>query len=223
MKIHHHGKKCTLGLLLLTIALLFSANTALAHKVMIFAWAEGDTVHTESKFNGGKKVKCGEIIVSDLEGNKLVAGKTDDEGEFSFKIPKKTSLKIEVIAGMGHRGEWMLPAEELGDAAAAETTTAEAPAPETETPPKQEETAAETAPVPSEPQKENPPVSVTPVKSEDIQAAVEKALDKKLKPVMKLLVESQEHKPSFNDILGGIGYILGLVGVAAYFNSRRKK
>jgi len=220
---HRKSGKVASGLILLIFALLFPANTALAHKVMIFAWADGDTVHTESKFSGGKKVRGGEIIVSDPEGNKLVIGKTDDEGEFSFKIPKKTSLKIEVIAGMGHRGEWTLPAEELGDVGAAETPRAEPSVPETETVPKQEQAVSETAPVTVEAQKENPPVSFAPLKSEDIQSAVEKALDNKLKPVMKLLAESREQKPSLRDILGGIGYILGLMGIAAYFNSRKKK
>ena len=55
-----------------------------------------------------------------------------------------------------------------------------------------------------------------------MQAAIEKALDKKLKPVMKLLVESKQSGPSLTEILGGIGYILGLVGIAAYFKSRQK-
>jgi nickel transport protein len=56
----------------------------------------------------------------------------------------------------------------------------------------------------------------------NIRQVVEEALDKRLKPVMKILVESRENHPTFRDIFGGIGYILGLVGVAAYFNYRRK-
>ncbi len=220
MQTHHKRRNVASGLILLIFMLFFQANEAVAHKVMIFAWAEGDTVHTESKFSGGKKVKGGEIIISDLDGNKFITGKTDDEGEFSFKIPKKTSLKIEVIASMGHRGEWTLPVEELGDAVSAETPAAGSG---DETIQKQKQDVAETAPVAGEAQKENLPASLSPLKPEDIQAAVEKALDKKLKPVMKLLAESREQKPSLKDILGGIGYILGLVGIAAYFNFRRKK
>jgi nickel transport protein len=55
-----------------------------------------------------------------------------------------------------------------------------------------------------------------------IQQAVETALDKKLAPIMKMLSESQEKRVSLKDILGGIGYILGLMGVAAYFHYRRR-
>ena len=41
-------------------------------------------------------------------------------------------------------------------------------------------------------------------------------------PVMKLLAESREQGPSLRDILGGVGYILGLMGLAAYLHFRRK-
>ena len=52
---------------------------------------------------------------------------------------------------------------------------------------------------------------------------LEKALDKKMKPVLKMLAESRATGPGISDILGGIGYIIGLVGIAAYFHSRKKK
>jgi nickel transport protein len=48
-------------------------------------------------------------------------------------------------------------------------------------------------------------------------------LDAKLKPVMQLLVETRQSGPSVTDVLGGIGYIFGLIGVAAYFSAKRRK
>lgn len=86
---------------------------AWAHKVMIFAWVEGDTVYTQSKFSGGKKAKNSTVVVYDKEGNQLLESKTDDLGEFSFKVPKKTDLKIVLKASMGHMAEWKIPAEEI--------------------------------------------------------------------------------------------------------------
>ena len=50
--------KHTMYLLILFFAsiLIISTNRpVLAHKVIIFAWVEGDTVFTESKFAGGKR------------------------------------------------------------------------------------------------------------------------------------------------------------------------
>ena len=196
-KIKHLFTATILAVLLMTIP-----ETALAHKVSIFAWVEGDTVYTLSKFSGGKKIKNGTVAVFDTEGNRLLDGLTDDQGEFSFKIPKKTALRVELIAGAGHKGHWVVPLEEI------EGTDAETPA----------GTADEiTAGRPSENRQLSRPDSA------EIQTAMEKALDKKLKPVMKLLAESMQKDPSLSEIIGGLGYIIGLVGIAAYFKSRRKE
>ena len=53
-----------------------------------------------------------------------------------------------------------------------------------------------------------------------IDKALEKALDKKLAPIMRTLSEMQEQKIRLTDVLGGLGYIFGLVGVAAYFKRK---
>ncbi len=53
-----------------------------------------------------------------------------------------------------------------------------------------------------------------------IDKVIEKALDKKLAPVMRMLAEMHEPKIRLTDVLGGLGYIFGLVGVAAYFKRK---
>jgi nickel transport protein len=196
--------KGVLGLVIFVCFLFIDLSPARAHKAMIFAWIDGDTVYTESKFSGGKRVKGGEVIVYGLDGNQLLKGKTNNKGEFSFKITKKTGMKIVLLAGMGHRGEWMIPLEEIQDSGG-ETVNA----PSTETDVEKPEKKARKAPVPG-------------VDQDEIRMAVEKALDRKLKPILKMLAESKDCGPSVTEILGGIGYILGLMGVAAYFNYRRK-
>lgn len=176
------------------LAIFFlSGGTAHAHKVNVFAWTEGDTVFVEAKFAGGKKVMDAEVIVSDDNGKQLLSGKTDDNGGFSFKLPPP--LNIAVIAGMGHRGEWRL------EAAASDSKPADTPKPET-TP---------TTAIAS---------GITP---EMIRVEVEKAMDKKLAPVLRHLAEAQTRGPGLSEIFGGIGYIFGLAGVAAYIHSRKKK
>ena len=57
---------------------------------------------------------------------------------------------------------------------------------------------------------------------EEIQLIVEKAMDKKLRPIYSMLARIQQKGHSITDILSGIGYILGLVGVGAYFHYRKK-
>ncbi|MDM8522547.1 hypothetical protein QUF80_04175 [Desulfococcaceae bacterium HSG8] len=188
--------------------LLLLPHTADAHKITVFAWTEGDMVHVESKFSGGKKVRGGEVIVYDSDENQVITGKTDDQGEFSFKIVKKTAMKIVVIAGMGHQGEWAIMADEIEGAKVVEKdTNFPSSAVSDESPPEKTESA--------------PSASLS---ADDIRLIMEASLDKKLKPVIKMLATSQQdHGPSVKDIFGGIGYIFGLMGVASYFHYRKKK
>jgi nickel transport protein len=75
-------------LLFASIIILSTNLPAFAHKVTIFAWVDGDTVFTESKFSGGKKAINAQVLVFDRDGKQLLEGKTDSKGEFSFKVPK---------------------------------------------------------------------------------------------------------------------------------------
>jgi hypothetical protein len=52
--------------------------------------------------------------VYDGKGIQLLEGKTDQEGKFSFEIPKGVeSLKLEVRDMLGHRAEITMKKEEL--------------------------------------------------------------------------------------------------------------
>ena len=203
--------------LFMAALLLLFCSQALAHNVTVFAWVEGDTVHVESKFSGGRRPVAAPVEVYDTRGNLLLKGVTDEKGEFSFKVPKKTEMKVVLLAGMGHKGEWTIPFSDL-EAVSADTTT------------QAEETNSPSS-IPTDPnqaQSAIPTVGGNPVPDGDVTAAeirnaVEGALDTKLKPVMKLLVETRQSGPSVTDILGGIGYIFGLIGVAAYFSAKRRK
>lgn len=198
-----------------TFIILFSlAGPAAAHKVMIFAWVNGNTVHTESKFSGGRKVKGGKINVYGPKGQLLLSGKTNDQGEFSFPVPQPTALKIVLNAAMGHRGEWTLSKDEITKAIPADT---DSQATENTTG-KNTTPAAGTQPTAS-----RPVATEATLNAEKIQQAVEKALDRKLEPIYRILAESREHKPTINDVIGGIGYIIGLVGLAAYMHARRQQ
>jgi len=194
------------GLVAWVVILLLTAGPATAHRVTVFAWVEGDMVHVESKFAGGKRVKDGKVTVFDLQGNPLLEGRTDAQGKFSFEAPQKRALKIILGAGMGHRAEWIVSSEEIQGASLEK----EGPAPVQKT--------GGTGPKKGA----AGPISTTADAPDKIELVVEKALDKKLAPIMKMLSESKEKRVSLKDILGGIGYILGLMGVAAYFHYRRR-
>jgi nickel transport protein len=198
-----------LSLLCLVAALmLLAAGAALAHRVNVFAWVDGDTVFVECKYPDGTKVHEGVIRVLDSAGKELLNGKTNDKGEFSFKVPKQDDLTIVLEAGMGHRGDWPLSRQDLAPAGEAPKP---GPAAAPQASPKNE------APSPAAAEPAAGPASPPPA---GIDQAIEKALDKKLAPVMKILAEMHEQKVRLTDVLGGIGYIIGLVGVAAYFKRK---
>ena len=189
-------------------------GSASAHRVNVFAWVEGDTVYVESKFAGGKKVKGGKIIIQDPRGVELLAGRTNDQGEFSFKVPKPTDLKILIVPGQGHQGEWTMRAAELSDMPS--------------------KTASKTNTEGIMQSDQNKPVALkamvsgtaapdTAVQQEELEAIIESILDKKLKPITRMLADMRQKGPTAGDIFAGIGYIFGLVGIAAYVHSRKKK
>jgi nickel transport protein len=197
---------------LLLLALSGIGGTADAHKVSIFAWVEGDTVYTQSKFSGGKKVRKGTVEVYDDGGGRLLTGATDHNGEFSFKLPKSSPLKIVLIAGTGHKNEWTVPLEEIVEAGAPAASTTPAVIAESDQPSVNEEKRPRVA--------DPPPLSPAQLKS--IETAVEKALERKLRPMTRMLAEARDPGPGLTEILGGIGYIIGLVGLGAYIHSRKK-
>ena len=196
MKKRHNTRLSFIIFFLTAIIIAGSHVPAMAHKVMIFAWIEGDTVFTESKFSGGKKVIHAPVEIFDKDGKKLLEGKTDNKGEFSFKIPKVSDLRIVLNAAMGHKAEWTVPESEIresGDIV------------------EKKSTAEPSGPI---------PVGLS---KEEVQKIVEDSLDKKLRPIVRMITESKNTKPSLTEIIGGIGYIFGLMGVALYFKNRGKK
>jgi nickel transport protein len=109
-----HKRRKNVGFLAgLMVIFLGIAVPALAHKVNIFAYVEKGTVFTESYFPDGKKVEGGRIEVLDTSGKKLVEGKTDKEGLFSFPLPKKEDLTIIIDASMGHKNSFILKKSEM--------------------------------------------------------------------------------------------------------------
>jgi nickel transport protein len=186
----------------------FLPGDAGAHRVNIFAWVEGDTVLVECKYPDGTKVHEGVIRVLDAAGKELLNGKTDTKGEFSFKVPQQDDMIIVLEAGMGHRADWPLSRQDLapaGESPKAEPAAPSRTAPKTEAPPPAAKESLSGAASP-------PPAG--------IDQAIEKALDKKLAPVLRMLAEMHEQKVRPTDVIGGIGYIIGLVGVAAYFKRK---
>ena len=183
-----------------------TTKSAHAHKVNIFAYVENDTVFTESYFNDGKKCIHSTVTVLDTQGAKLLEGKTDEDGLFSFQIPQRTDLRIVLVASMGHRAEYVLKKSELSGSAY-------------DTAPNASDCAPSRTMDQSQGQGDTVHVDLVQLKS-----LIEASLDKKLAPIKKIIAKNQrDHGPSLTEVLGGIGYIFGIMGLVIFFKHKKIK
>lgn len=193
----------TLLSLLIVGCWLFPA-LAHAHKIRVFAWVAGDTVTVESGFSGGRPLIQGTVEVQNADnGAILLQGKTNERGVFTFSLTKTSQqqqipLRIIVSSDEGHRNEWLLPAGTDQPGADLDTTDT------TET------TAA-------------PEIIISGENSdENLTRILDQLLDEKLAPIHRSLAQTEEQKPKLTDILGGIGYLIGLAGIIAWMKRRKR-
>ena len=185
----------------LIIAFLWSQPAA-AHSLRTFAYFDNDNVFTETYFNDGKAAKNAHVEVYEGTGNTLLlTGTTDDKGEFSFKTPEAESLKIVVRASMGHQSETILEKQQTEEKDRSNDKDSA------------QENMSDFSPSHTQ-------VSLT---KEEIEKIIESQLDKKLAPLHALLrqIARQGSEPSINEIIGGIGYIMGIFGIIAFYYSKK--
>ncbi len=204
-----HLKNMTRFLIIVSFVLcVLNASVAYGHGVNVFAYAQGKDIIVEGYFSGNAKAKNSVVEVFDGAGRKLAEAKTDSEGKavFSFSAlePFQGDLKFVLEAGSGHKADYVMKASELrGDLKAS-------------------------APEVGGSSNTQPAVEIRAVNSEAAQS-IEKALDAKLQPIVaslaaqqRMLIEMQKKTVSINEIIGGLGWIMGLFGVAFYFAAGRK-
>lgn len=198
------------GSLISLILFTLSAMPAFAHRVNIFAYVEGDTIYTESYFSKKRKVHKGRLeIFSTKTGKEILKATTDEKGDFNFPIPEiikkdRSGLLINLYASEGHRAVWTLNADEIFP----DTTETKSPTPATNISP--EKKISSTA-----------PIKTTSTEIEELTRQVKKLIDK-VDTLKRLIINQQEKGPGVNEIFSGIGYILGLFGITAFFLSRKK-
>jgi nickel transport protein len=196
------------------LVITFMAAPAYAHKVNMFAFVEGDRVVVQGYFSDGHKALNSRVQVFAPGGEKLVEGTTDKDGTFSFKVPQISDLRITLYAGMGHRTEYTLPQAELagvrlGGAAAGPTKdAAAAPVADEAAAPADTDAGAEAS----------GGASVAP---SELEGMVRKAVSESMLPVVRELSELKEAR-SFSDIVGGIGFIVGIIGIFFYVKARKE-
>ena len=175
----------------MALSLVFAgASFASAHRVNIFAFVDGDAVQVECGFNRSQKVKQGTVEVFDATTGARLLQGTTDDNGV-FRFPVTAELRE-----AGHDLNLRISA---GEGHQNDWTVAADELASSGTPKAVAVAAAEV-----------PATSASLVAG---QAA-------KLSPIKRMLAEQTEAGPNLRDIIGGIGWIFGLIGVAAYFRRR---
>ncbi|MBI1195322.1 MAG: hypothetical protein GC138_05715 [Gammaproteobacteria bacterium] len=190
--------------LVLLIVMLGAPALAMAHKVSMFAYVEGDQVFLEGYFADGKKALNSKVEAFDEQGKTLWSGTTNDKGEVTFPVPKiKGDLRITLTASMGHKAEYILKAAEM----AGEPGTAE-PAAKAATAPAPEAGAAVSG------------GGMAGVDEAALRRIVRREVGEAVMPVVRGLSELKERR-GVSDIVGGIGIIGGFLGVYFFLQARK--
>lgn len=177
--------------------------TASAHKVNVFAYVEGDQIYIQGYFSDGKTAKNSEVTLYGGDGRELTKGQTNEEGVITFPVQGKQSLRIVLNAGQGHQASYEIPVEEITGMAVA--------APESSLPPPPVSQSSPVEEVVTSGNGESAQVS---------EAMVRKAVAQGVLPLAREISELKERR-GFSDIVGGIGFIAGLLGVFAYVKARQ--
>lgn len=227
------------------------ARDALAHRVNVFTYVEGDAVHVECSYSRSDRVRFGELVVQNAAtGQEYLTGKTDEQGNFVFPVPAaaraaKADLRIVLKAGEGHQNDSVVKAEEYAATASAPAETAATPAASipavkaaaaakpgapaatatavasgSATQAATGSAAPAAATAANAPSAANPCLDAAALRPE-LEAVVEAAVEKKIAPIRKMLLDDKEKGPGVPEIFGGIGWLVGLAGLAAWAKSRK--
>ena len=190
--------------ILLSCALLFASLFSIyvaAHNVVGGVYATGFEIEGEAGFSNGSMANAGTIVkITDQAGIPLGEVLTDDEGFFTFTAKKRITHVFKINMGAGHQLTMQLPAEELPESLSAESSN-----------------------VPVINNQSTVMNNETPViGNQTTSLMLEKAIAKQIKP-LRQEIQSLKEKSGLRDILGGIGYIFGLLGLVAFLRERKLK
>ena len=207
------------------LVLLLMTGPSFAHKVNVFAYVDGDAIVLEASFSKRQKVVNGKVTFRDSESGTVVhEAITDAQGHYSFRpdaafLATGRGLDILLNAGEGHQDTWQVLPEELQGLA--RITSAQAlPLSRPEAnfgtlPPALQDTAAQAAMAIA------PTANAATLDAAALEDLVGRVLDAKLAPIKQALIRQEDTDPKLQDIIGGLGWIAGLLGLVSYFRYRR--
>lgn len=181
------------------LSILVMSMPACAHRLSVFAYAEGSNIVGEAYFAGGAKAAGIDVSVLDSAGGLVQKATTGPQGAFTITPPSRTDYRVVAQTGDGHRAEWTVHAAEF---------TEELPRSDAQ----QARTSSET-PLAS-------PSTMEQTDRGEMIAAIETAVARQVGP-LRAELQAYRDAARLSDIVGGIGFIFGLAGLAMWWRCRK--
>lgn len=175
------------------VLVLYAAAPLAAHGMRIEVRVDASAHVVGAAKYGAHPVAHAEVRILAPDGKLLADGRTDATGAFRLAMTQRCDLRV-VIQDGAHRGEKRLPVSAFPLSLPIYGG------------------GAPSAPA-------APPLSAD---AASLSTVVEAAVAKRLEPV-ELQLQRQADAMRLRDILGGIGYILGLAGIGFYFAGRARR
>ncbi len=190
--------------LLLTslLAMLIVSGVAQAHKVVASVWADGDALEGEVGFSNGDMAAAGTpVVVFSASHEKLGETVTDQDGLFRFTPTQAVPHIFRVDLGAGHVANVRVEVDELPVSLTQDTKPVGGSGSVTAAPPS---------------------AIATNTAAPELTAMIAKAVRREVKPLRKEIAAYKE-KNDLQAILGGLGYICGIFGLAFFVYGRRSR
>ncbi|MHB8900069.1 MAG: hypothetical protein ACYC6Y_15075 [Thermoguttaceae bacterium] len=178
-----------------------SCGIAQAHSMNVYAYVEQGQVRGEVFARGGGAFVGVTVTAYGPAGEKLGQARTGDAGEFSLAATRRCAWRLVAVTDDGHEAQYTVSAEEFAPDAADDGRPAPLGAD------KGPDASVSAAPGPAA----KAPPSGDPADLGRQIAALRKE------------IHLLQQRLRWQDLVGGIGYIVGLMGLAFYFLGVRKR
>jgi nickel transport protein len=199
-------RRCLAGLTVLGGLGLLAPAWAGAHRIDVSARSADGQIVVQARYHDGVPVRAAAVTVTDPDGNPLAEGTTDANGEFLFTLAAiPAHVNVVVDTGDGHRGAVTRTRADLTGAADAE-----------------EGHEHEGHDSPAGQLSADDDSSADHDELHEIEAALTR-IERELHELAHELEHLSARQPGarFERVLAGVGFILGLTGIAAYCLARR--
>ncbi len=182
-----------------------------AHRVNLFAWFNGEKVVGKAYYSNGRPAEHAKIEIIGTRIGSRISCTTDEKGRFSFRPPGMDIYRLILHAGQGHRATTLVHV-------------------------KINKLTKNQDNLPSMKGKDLPKspgnhgfssveaLGKNGSSSKDVAKVVDKVLKVRLQPLYRAIedIAISQSRIKIKDVVSGLGYIIGIMGIWAYMSSKRK-